>query len=67
MEEFIEKRFKALIPNILGIIEIAFPYSAKTEGEMRFKMVRKKILDAINDAKRDIIGALRRGNEGKKV
>ena len=67
INDFIEKRLKALIPNILSVIEIAFLYSKNNNGT-RFKIVRKKVLDAINDAKRDILKFLEeKGYERKKV
>jgi len=67
INDFIEKRLKALIPSILSVIEIAFLYSKNNNGT-RFKIVRKKVLDAINDAKRDILKFLEeKGYERKKV
>jgi len=64
--QFIERRLKALIPEILGIVEVALPFKSGEVSEVRFKVVRKKILDGINNAKRDILGHLKEKDDGRK-
>jgi len=65
--DFLEKEFKALARQIMDVVEIAF-IQEKQKDEARFKLARKKILDAVNDTKRHLIKQVKgEANEGKGI
>jgi len=65
--DFLEKEFKALARQIMDVVEIAF-IQEKQKDEARFKLARKKILDAVNDTKRHLLKQIKgEVNEGKGV
>ena len=57
LKEFISNKLNTLIFSVLSIIDIIIPLNpddGKSELTLRHRAVRKKILDCINDTKRDI-------------
>jgi len=57
LKEFISNKLNTLIFSVLNIIDIIIPLNpddGKSELTLRHRAIRKKILDCINDTRRDI-------------
>jgi len=65
--DFLEKEFKVLARQIMDVIEIAF-LQERQKDEAKFKLVRKKILDAVNDTRRHLVKQIKgEADEGKGI
>jgi len=57
LKQFVNSKLNTLIFNVLSIIDIVIPLNpedGKSEITLRHRAIRKKILDCINDTRRDI-------------